>query len=249
MTTHILQKEKHQDFLKQERIDPITGDILQEGDEIVICASCKSAFLVDSWEYMDRKHCQQKLTLKKIPINSIFKIERPLISLNVNLEVKTVSINRASKMAAVNIYLPTTCLGITFDTFFDTNFSIVSVISFLLSWFFFWVVNDYKSYLQIKGKFLSFKKEEKWEDSILLSSVKNIRYYKPSRYWMANLLRQKSDKLYTLEFTVDYNKKHKVLITKKTLEHIKSETNLLQKFNKNSLPSTSVNIEIEQHTV
>ncbi|WP_338815755.1 hypothetical protein V9L05_22385 (plasmid) [Bernardetia sp. Wsw4-3y2] len=76
MTTHTLQKEKHQDFLKQERIDPITGDILQEGDEIVICASCKSAFLADSWSYMDKKHCNQTHTLREIPKQEAVKIDR-----------------------------------------------------------------------------------------------------------------------------------------------------------------------------
>ena len=63
MTIHSLEKEKHKDFLTQNRIDPITGDLLQENDKIVICASYKSAFLVDSWEYMVKKHCNQSDTL------------------------------------------------------------------------------------------------------------------------------------------------------------------------------------------
>lgn len=76
MTIHTLEKEKHADFLDQERIDPITGDILEEGDQIVICASCKSAFLADSWLYMNSKHCNQTHTLREIPKQEIVKIDR-----------------------------------------------------------------------------------------------------------------------------------------------------------------------------
>ncbi|WP_338815757.1 hypothetical protein V9L05_22395 (plasmid) [Bernardetia sp. Wsw4-3y2] len=84
MTVHTLGKEKHSNFLAQNRIDPITGDLLKENDEIVICASCKSAFLVDSWEYMDKKHCEQSLTLKEIPVNEVVRIN--LVAKNKNLD-------------------------------------------------------------------------------------------------------------------------------------------------------------------
>ncbi len=35
----------HQDFLNQNRIDPITGEKIEEGHTVVVCAACKSAFL------------------------------------------------------------------------------------------------------------------------------------------------------------------------------------------------------------
>lgn len=66
--THILQQNNHANFLAQNRIDPISGDAIQENDKVVICASCKSVFLIDSWNYINQTHCEQKETLKKIPI-------------------------------------------------------------------------------------------------------------------------------------------------------------------------------------
>ena len=75
---HKLQVEKHQFFLDQNRKDPITGDVIQANDTVVICAVCKSAFLIDSWEYMNNQHCNQTSTLKKIPreVSLVIKQER-----------------------------------------------------------------------------------------------------------------------------------------------------------------------------
>ncbi|WP_291727456.1 RDD family protein [Bernardetia sp.] len=67
MNTHLLHAEKHDKFLAQARIDPITGDTLEAGDKIVICAECKSAFHSDSWDYLGRRHCNQTRTLPAIP--------------------------------------------------------------------------------------------------------------------------------------------------------------------------------------
>ncbi|WP_338766178.1 hypothetical protein WAF17_03270 [Bernardetia sp. ABR2-2B] len=62
------RNKKHKSFLEEERNDPITGDKIIEGNEIVICEACKSAFLLDSWNYMAHSHCNQPFTLKEIPI-------------------------------------------------------------------------------------------------------------------------------------------------------------------------------------
>jgi len=67
MHTHRLQLPKHQHFLDEKRHDPITGDKFQEGDEVVFCAGCNSAFSMDSWHYMGKKHCNQSITLKELP--------------------------------------------------------------------------------------------------------------------------------------------------------------------------------------
>lgn len=67
MYTHILDTKKHAYFLGQERTDPITGEHLQEGDEVVLCGICQSAFLRDSWEYIGGRHCGSVGTLKDIP--------------------------------------------------------------------------------------------------------------------------------------------------------------------------------------
>ena len=54
MNIHKIQKEKHFQFLQENRQDPITGDLISDGDEIVFCAECKSAFLKDTWEYLEK---------------------------------------------------------------------------------------------------------------------------------------------------------------------------------------------------
>jgi len=67
MHIHTLHPETHAALLNQARRDPISGDFLQEGDEVVFCASCRSAFLKDSWEYLGKKHCEQRRTLQEVP--------------------------------------------------------------------------------------------------------------------------------------------------------------------------------------
>lgn len=65
--SHFIDKNKHAHFLAQQRQDSITHEVLEEGDEVVFCSVCKSAFTVDSWEYIGRSHCHQSQTLKKMP--------------------------------------------------------------------------------------------------------------------------------------------------------------------------------------
>jgi len=71
--------EKETFFIKENRQDPVTGDEFCIGDEIVFCASCKSAFLKESWEYMNSKHCGQSFTLKKFPVTSKLKLSKPIV--------------------------------------------------------------------------------------------------------------------------------------------------------------------------
>ncbi len=68
-------KEKHKDFLLQERIDPITGDLIEENDEVVFCANCKSVFLTDTWLYLNGKHCEQSETLEEFPSSSSLSLK------------------------------------------------------------------------------------------------------------------------------------------------------------------------------
>ncbi|WP_375560625.1 hypothetical protein ACE193_23510 [Bernardetia sp. OM2101] len=63
--------QEHQSFLAQNRKDPITGDSILEGDEVVFCASCKSVFLRDTWEYLGNQHCEQSETLIDFPLSSV----------------------------------------------------------------------------------------------------------------------------------------------------------------------------------
>ncbi len=67
MHIHQLDSQKHKKFLTQARIDPITGDTLEVGDNIILCAECKSAFHSDSWAYLGNRHCNQTNTLPAIP--------------------------------------------------------------------------------------------------------------------------------------------------------------------------------------
>jgi hypothetical protein len=74
MHTHIIQNPRHQAFLNENRSDPITGDSIKEGDKIVFCAICKSAFLHDTWVYLDKTHCNQTETLGKFPSSEKLEI-------------------------------------------------------------------------------------------------------------------------------------------------------------------------------
>ncbi|WP_291725319.1 hypothetical protein [Bernardetia sp.] len=72
MPTHKinLHSKEHQDFLAQNRKDPITGDTILAGDEVVFCAGCKSVFLKDTWEYLRGQHCEQNETLIEFPLSA-----------------------------------------------------------------------------------------------------------------------------------------------------------------------------------
>lgn len=78
MKPHIHQLDPQRDlrFIEQEREDPVTGEFLQAGDRIVICAGCQSAFLVETWDYLGRKHCQQQRTLPALPAVRDLKLKR-----------------------------------------------------------------------------------------------------------------------------------------------------------------------------
>lgn len=54
-------------FLEEKRKDPVTGETFTEGDRVVFCAVCKSAFHLDSWIYIKGQHCGQHETLDAMP--------------------------------------------------------------------------------------------------------------------------------------------------------------------------------------
>ncbi|MEM6298727.1 MAG: hypothetical protein AAF740_08585 [Bacteroidota bacterium] len=70
---HIHQIAEDSELLKQERHDPITGEKLKAGDEIVFCAGCKSAFFKDTWAYLEGEHCGQNDTLSEFPKQETLK--------------------------------------------------------------------------------------------------------------------------------------------------------------------------------
>ncbi|MEM6297737.1 MAG: hypothetical protein AAF740_03510 [Bacteroidota bacterium] len=76
MHVHRLDKSKHKHFLSEGRIDPITGEKILAGDEIVICAACKSAFLRETWEYLGKQHCRQKHTVAEVPTSNALSLRK-----------------------------------------------------------------------------------------------------------------------------------------------------------------------------
>ncbi|WP_338812615.1 hypothetical protein V9L05_14685 [Bernardetia sp. Wsw4-3y2] len=75
MNTYKVNSTSHSDFLNESRQDPITGDLIVEGDEIVFCKECKSAFLKSSWEYLNEKHCNQNRTLVTFPVKKTLNLK------------------------------------------------------------------------------------------------------------------------------------------------------------------------------
>ncbi|WP_338763865.1 hypothetical protein WAF17_20580 [Bernardetia sp. ABR2-2B] len=245
MTTHTLQKEKHNDFLAQNRIDPITGDLLKENDEIVICAACKSAFLVDSWEYMDRKHCNQKITLKEIPVSEVVRIERPYL-----IDLKTVKIFANYQEARITIF-PYFLLGY-FVSFLLDHFSLINISysAFLVMLICYCYVyfgskkSYYKNSFKIEDNTLFFNLKENTETKMKVKEIQTIELYKSRRHWFDNVIRDiflSKNSRYTIKITAKNKSVYKLLLQKKELERVSKETNFLQKFDKNSLPFLSVN--------
>ena len=74
MNIHKIQQDRHHNFLQENRQDPITGDLISDGDEVIFCASCKSAFLKESWEYLGKTHCNQSETLADFPVQKVLEL-------------------------------------------------------------------------------------------------------------------------------------------------------------------------------
>ena len=61
---------KHSEFLSEQRIDPVTHELLRSGDEIVICAAQTIAFSSANWNGRCPL-CGESETLPEIPHNAI----------------------------------------------------------------------------------------------------------------------------------------------------------------------------------
>jgi len=64
---HYLDEALEAQFSVQQRRDPITHEAFCVGERIVFCGCCKSAFLLESWEFMGHSHCNQRETLAELP--------------------------------------------------------------------------------------------------------------------------------------------------------------------------------------
>jgi hypothetical protein len=120
MKKFTIKENKHKDFLSEERKDPVTGDSFREGDEIVFCKSCGSAFLYTSWLYMGGKHCGQTEVFAEFP-----EIQSKM-SLAVNSRLLTKIPIKISLLTA-NILSSafTVFVLIAVFYFFETSFSVI----------------------------------------------------------------------------------------------------------------------------
>ncbi|WP_291723438.1 hypothetical protein [Bernardetia sp.] len=240
MTIHTLEKEKHSDFLSQNRIDPITGDILQEGDSVVICASCKSAFLADSWEYMGRRHCEQNITLQEVPTNEAVRIERSYL-----IDLDGIKVN-ASISEATTTMLPYSlsayilCFILDYFYHFDPFWHVLNTAN-MFHFSSLWIrtgLSSYKSTLKIENNFLFFDKQQTEKNTLSAENIKNVEIYKSKRHSFMNTITSlfSSKTLgYTIKITSKNNLIYKLLLQQKEIERIAKETNLIQKFSKNTL--------------
>ncbi|PTX61110.1 hypothetical protein C8N46_105266 [Kordia periserrulae] len=64
----IINRVKHPSILADHRVDPVTKKLLKVGDEVCVCAVCKTVYLKDVWKNtMKGKCCKQTKTLLCIP--------------------------------------------------------------------------------------------------------------------------------------------------------------------------------------
>jgi len=234
MNIHIVEQEKHKDFLNQERIDPITGDILQEGDQIVICASCKSAFLVDSWLYMDGKHCNQTYTLREIPIQEVVKIDRE--SRNERLDKLAFFQFRTVKQSeATNIYTGFFALIggiIMYSTYvLNIDFILFGLMAITAGLGIGKSMYKQKTLLLDSGHFI-INQNKKNQVIIESATIESIEIEKAKFFSrLANsFLFKKNENFYDLIIKTKNGKSHKVFVSEFEVKRIDQETNILKRF-------------------
>ena len=71
-----IDRKKHVSLLADHKIDPVTKEMFQAGDEVVVCAKCKSVYMKDVWLHsMREKCCNQSETASSIE-NYVYDKER-----------------------------------------------------------------------------------------------------------------------------------------------------------------------------
>ncbi|QHI36419.1 hypothetical protein IMCC3317_17820 [Kordia antarctica] len=78
----IINRSKHPSILADHRMDPVTKKLLKVGDEVCVCAKCKTVYLKSVWINSQRKSCcGQNVTLSYIPNKEYGKSESiPIIT-------------------------------------------------------------------------------------------------------------------------------------------------------------------------
>lgn len=255
MNIHTLHKEKHIDFLNQERVDPITGDILQEGNQIVICASCKSAFLADSWLYMNGKHCNQTHTLREIPIQEIVKFDRESRAERLDkLAFYQFRSVKASEITGVYTGFFILIGGIILYPSYV--FNIVETMGIGLAIMLLGIVvgkNIYKqkTLLLDSGHFV-INQNKKNQIIINSKNIESIQVEKAKFFSrLANsFLFRKHENFYHLLINTKDGVTHKVFISENELKRIELETNILKKYasiENNKIPVQNISLVTPQN--
>lgn len=85
---HTITEQLDKEFKLTNRKDPITHERFEQGDSVVFCAGCGSAFLPESWAFMGHKHCGQVETLAHLPALKELRLEARALKVEVKKEVK-----------------------------------------------------------------------------------------------------------------------------------------------------------------
>lgn len=74
MDTHVIviDAKRHQEFLKQQRKDPVIRVLLEPGDRVVVCAHCRLVFREDTWREVKGRFEHGVETLMALPIDPAF---------------------------------------------------------------------------------------------------------------------------------------------------------------------------------
>jgi hypothetical protein len=63
----VLDASRDQEFLKQQRRDPVIKELLKAGDRVVVCAHCRLVFLEDTWTEIRGRFRHGAETLPNLP--------------------------------------------------------------------------------------------------------------------------------------------------------------------------------------
>jgi hypothetical protein len=238
MTIHTLEKEKHSSFLAQNRIDPITGDLLEENDRIVICAACKSAFLADSWEYIGRMHCNQNGTLREIPKQEVFKLDKNNFNLGyLNIELldqKMVLKAHEGVFSTIGVLADVFLIMLSFNYFYMFVAYFLGLGAGKIKYNYF---NSYNETLEIENRNLVIDRGLKTEKTVAFDTIESISHGRNSIYSQFLSLGIYREARPTSDFKIKIEEKGKYksynfLIEEQKLKRFEREHELLTKFDR-----------------
>ena len=125
MNIHKLNIEEHSHIIGRK--DAVTGDKITQNDEVVFCSVCQSAFLKDSWEYMNFQHCEQSETLDFVPqpAPSFFAKKREKFSFTLSEKISSDNIQ------IIITTILATCLIVGFSEVFKNDYFLLQILAAL----------------------------------------------------------------------------------------------------------------------